>query len=476
MSVFAYVNYVKDLNPHSKSLVPFKQVIKKSYNYRAFIYGSVYFPEKISSYPFLNFSCTYPKLTHIPSLTNFGFGNFHFWKLLKPTYHDYASPRCFSFSYHDQRTPNFTFDVFSLLSLTCKNTSAGYSYYLRTKNRNHNLILHLLSRIVPRKCFTVIKYAEKKELLPKKSYFKKNKTRLFAVVDAHIELAFRILLQKAMDVLLKNKKRPFKIGFSIFHHGIQKMYYWTGFKLISLDGSSFDSSLSIWLMCGAMMMLLRDANYTQYERAIVMAFFIDFIVQPRMYRGLLFSLFSGLPSGFLLTALLNCYIVEFIMEFIYLPSQKIIHYLSSGDDIAMPEEDSQFFCDFSKYYGVDYEKSNSLVYLSFTPRHTKYGPIAEYKEIGKCFSTLAYLEDTSNTIQLTSTFVSLFVIYFYHFFFHPNSRNYFHSFMNIYRTRMGIHAFSPQFLLRQAMMNWFGPSRPQANFYVTGKSRDFDTI
>jgi hypothetical protein len=311
--------------------------------------------------------------------------------------------------------------------------------------------------IQPRQCFSGIKYSEKVEILPIEKYTTRNKTRLFAVVDGHVELMFRVLLQKAMDRLLMTKERTWKVGFSIYHRGVQQIYKYTGLKdICSLDGSSFDSSLSIWLMVSGLILLCKQASYSETEICIVIHFFVDFILQPRFYYDIMFATFGALPSGFLLTAMLNCYVVEFLMSFVYPSPVTLQNYISYGDDIAMKKHDMPKFVRIARQHGVDYEPSNDLSFLSFIPEKTIYGLIARPKCLGKCYSMIAYIPIYETYSNIRSIYLSLFFYYFFYFYFDQNAQNNFVVFHNMFSSKFWwIRFFEFETLFKKALRIWF---------------------
>jgi len=96
------------------------------------------------------------------------------------------------------------------------------------------------------------------------------------------------------------------------------------------------------------------------------------------------------------------------MNYIYFDRNKIYHYLSSGDDIGIHKNQMIQFCNLAVNHGLDYDLGDKLEYLSHTPKYIpKYQMyIAEFKEIGKCFSSFYYLKII--TLCHTTT------IYFFH--------------------------------------------------------------
>lgn len=377
----------------------------------------------------------YPQITHVSSPTGLGYHLFHFKKLLESTYVDNYSPRIFKLSYLYPTIKNFDYDIFKHLLLAARKTSAGFSYKKKYKNMNITRSLYLLSRISYNNVYTVIKYAEKKELLPKEKLLKRGKVRLFSVVDFHVELLMRIFFQKSMNVLLEKEERAYKIGISVFHRQLERMLRYVSGKMHSCDGSSFDSSLSIWIMVQAVILMLQDACYTPFEIAIVVVFFISLITQPRTFNGLFFSLFSCLPSGFFITALLNCYVVEYLSRQIFSKTLNHLYVVSYGDDVSINSQYIDIFCDLSKKHGIDYEKTNYFLFLSFSPIKTQDGYIAKYKEIGKCFSTIAHITLDTSQFVVFNVFFSLFVVYFYHFKYDENAKNYLSAFIYLFEKK-----------------------------------------
>lgn len=410
---------------------------------------------KPRAYPLQNAQLILPFIKHLPSVTWSQFGNYHFKKFLYPKFYDIRSKKEISIAYKDENLYNFDFNIFKHLQKMNKQTSAGFSYRYPYKNQNITAILNLLYRIRQGTVYSVMKCAQKGEILPKEKYLERSKTRLFTVNDGHVELLLRIVFQKAIDVLLKNRVRPFKIGFSVFHQGISEYFDYSGVDdMVSLDGSSFDSSLSLWIMVAAIQKMCSDAGYTKYEIAMAIIIFIEFICQPRIYQRYVFSLFGSLPSGCLLTAILNCYVVEIITSNMYPSSEKIFFYGSHGDDVFIKKDHVDIFCMLSQQYGLDYQGTEALVFLSFTPVKVDNGWIAKYKDFDKCWSKIAYFKPYQNLKIVYSFFYSLYICYFYHFYYDKSKEFNNNLFFSITK-KLAPGFFSKEFLISKALEIWF---------------------
>lgn len=398
-----------------------KKIINTYYSSRFYCYCQVKNYSRVSPTKVSSLFARYYRPRRQFSLVGCGLGYSYVNKLIYPTYIDKSSSS-FCFSLVKEPIVHFYHDYLDIIQDLHRDTSAGYSYSRSYKRHScSQMFFYFLNINFP--LFSVISMQEKKELLDIEKVVRK--TRLFSIVEYHVEFCMRILFRCAYIYCLHNNFRPWKIGFSIYHNELSKMFYQQDISsFIGLDGNAFDTSLSLNLLIKGLVLMLRFSQYNSYEITLCVLFFITFIQQPRVFQGMIFSVNGAMPSGVFLTALLNSFCCLYVYLYSLVGDEFFIsfnffnvstYYFSTyGDDVYIDSACAKDFVSSAKFFGLDYKLTHSKNFLSMQPICYKNIIIAKPKNISTFFDSLWFMGGLS-TPRYISTLISLFSYYLYYF-------------------------------------------------------------
>jgi len=375
-----------------------------------------------------------------PSLCNINLG-YRYINLMTHPVNDIklSPPIVFFWDKSNVTYSSFDYHYVSIVCDLSRNTSAGFSYFKPTKDQNSYFSWCLFQRTISNidSVFSVIKLAEKKELLPVEKVFKK--IRLFSVCEFHTEIIFRFFFNNCYRRLVTNEHRIWKVGYSLYHQGLASMFFQMNFKDFNgLDGSAYDTSCSMYIMLCGCILMCRVANYSNNEIILCCYWLYLYLRQPRVFEDLVFSVNGCMPSGVFLTILLNCFVCLYV-ALNSLPSAPFLDFVTinnvsklwkgnvqlydifatCGDDVYCHKSLEYRFCTFAVLFGLDYKPQSSPLFLSMEPMVIDGYFIARPKNIDTLYDVLYWLGNKS-TVMYQDVFLSLLTYYYYYFKFSPD--------------------------------------------------------